>query len=67
MKVHKGDTVLVVSGKDKGAKGKVLQAYPTRNKILVEGVNGSRSTPRSRATSAARSPAASSPRRRRST
>ena len=39
MKVHKGDTVLVVSGKDKGAKGKVLQAYPTRNKILVEGVN----------------------------
>jgi large subunit ribosomal protein L24 len=31
--------VLVISGKDKGAKGKVLQAYPTRNKILVEGVN----------------------------
>jgi large subunit ribosomal protein L24 len=39
VKVHKGDTVLVVSGKDKGAKGKVLQAYPTRNKVLVEGVN----------------------------
>jgi large subunit ribosomal protein L24 len=39
MKVHKGDTVLVVSGKDKGAKGKVIQAYPTRNKVLVEGVN----------------------------
>src|SRR5690349_11666466 len=39
MKVHKGDTVLVISGKDKGAKGKVLQAFPTRNKILVEGVN----------------------------
>ena len=39
MKIHKGDTVLVVSGKDKGAKGKVLQAYPTRNKVLVEGVN----------------------------
>src|SRR3954463_4332267 len=39
MKVHKGDTVLVVSGKDKGAKGKVLQAYPDRNKELVEGVN----------------------------
>jgi large subunit ribosomal protein L24 len=39
MKVHKGDTVLVVSGKDKGAKGKVLQAYPDRNKVLVEGVN----------------------------
>jgi large subunit ribosomal protein L24 len=39
VKIHKGDTVLVVSGKDKGAKGKVLQAYPTRNKVLVEGVN----------------------------
>jgi len=39
MKVHKGDTVLVISGKDKGAKGKVIQAYPARNKVLVEGVN----------------------------
>ncbi|MBO0879891.1 MAG: 50S ribosomal protein L24 [Mycobacterium sp.] len=39
MKIHKGDTVLVVSGKDKGAKGKVIQAYPARNKVLVEGVN----------------------------
>lgn len=39
MKVHKGDTVLVVSGKDKGAKGKVLEAYPTRYRVLVEGVN----------------------------
>ncbi|BBY59445.1 MULTISPECIES: 50S ribosomal protein L24 [Mycolicibacterium] len=39
MKVHKGDTVLVTAGKDKGAKGKVIEAYPTRNKVLVEGVN----------------------------
>jgi large subunit ribosomal protein L24 len=39
VKVHKGDTVLVISGKDKGAKGKVLQSYPTRSKVLVEGVN----------------------------
>ena len=39
MKVHKGDTVLVISGKDKGAKGKVLQSFPDRQKILVEGVN----------------------------
>jgi large subunit ribosomal protein L24 len=39
MKVRKGDTVLVISGKDKGAKGKVLEAYPTRDKVLVEGVN----------------------------
>ena len=39
MKVHKGDTVLVISGKDKGAKGKVIAAYPATGKVLVEGVN----------------------------
>ena len=39
MKVHKGDTVLIVSGKDKGAKGKVIEAYPERDRVLVEGVN----------------------------
>ncbi|QNG19624.1 50S ribosomal protein L24 [Rhodococcus triatomae] len=39
MKVHKGDTVLVIAGKDKGAKGKVIQAFPATDKILVEGVN----------------------------
>jgi large subunit ribosomal protein L24 len=39
MKVKKGDTVLVISGKDKGAKGKVIQAYPRLDKVLVEGVN----------------------------
>ena len=39
MKIKKGDTVLVIAGKDKGAKGKVIQAYPTRDRLLVEGVN----------------------------
>ena len=39
MKVHKGDTVLVISGKDKGAKGKVIQAFPKTQRVLVEGVN----------------------------
>ncbi|CAM3195763.1 MULTISPECIES: 50S ribosomal protein L24 [Actinomycetes] len=39
MKIHKGDTVIVVSGKDKGAKGKVIESYPQRSRILVEGVN----------------------------
>ncbi|MDO4910100.1 MAG: 50S ribosomal protein L24 [Corynebacterium sp.] len=39
MKIHKGDTVLVISGPDKGAKGKVIQAFPKTNKVLVEGVN----------------------------
>ena len=39
MKIKKGDTVVVIAGKDKGAKGKVIAAYPTRDKVLVEGVN----------------------------
>lgn len=39
MKIRKGDTVLVISGPDKGAKGKVIEAYPKRDKVLVEGVN----------------------------
>ena len=39
MKIKKGDTVLLIAGKDKGAKGKVIQAYPTRDRVLVEGVN----------------------------
>ena len=39
MRVRKGDTVLVIAGKDKGAKGKVIQAYPDTGRVLVEGVN----------------------------
>jgi len=39
MKVKKGDTVLVIAGKDKGARGKVIQAYPENDRVLVEGVN----------------------------
>ncbi len=39
MKIKKGDTVLVVTGKDKGARGKVIQAYPDKQRVLVEGVN----------------------------
>ena len=39
MKVKKGDTVVVIAGKDKGARGKVIQAYPARDRVLVEGVN----------------------------
>ncbi len=38
MKVRKGDTVLVIAGKDKGARGKVIQAYPDTGRVLVEGV-----------------------------
>ena len=39
MKIKKGDTVVVIAGKDKGAKGKVIAAFPRQDKILVEGVN----------------------------
>ena len=39
MKVKKGDTVVVIAGKDKGAKGKVIAAYPKQQRVLVEGVN----------------------------
>jgi large subunit ribosomal protein L24 len=39
MKIKKGDTVQVIAGKDKGARGKVIQAYPKTEKVLVEGVN----------------------------
>ena len=39
MKIRKNDTVLVITGKDKGKKGKVRFAYPGEQRLLVEGVN----------------------------
>ncbi|NUS71981.1 MAG: 50S ribosomal protein L24 [Corynebacteriales bacterium] len=39
MKVKKGDSVVVIAGKDKGAKGKVIAVHPERLKVVVEGVN----------------------------
>ncbi|MBO0867952.1 MAG: 50S ribosomal protein L24 [Micromonosporaceae bacterium] len=39
MKIKKGDTVIVLSGRDKDRTGKVIAAYPRDGKILVEGVN----------------------------
>jgi large subunit ribosomal protein L24 len=39
MRIKKGDTVQVISGKDRGVKGRVIQAYPETEKLLVEGVN----------------------------
>lgn len=39
MKIKKNDTVLVIAGKDKGKKGKVLAAYPKNQTVVVEGVN----------------------------
>ena len=39
MNVKKGDTVVVLSGKDKGKQGKVLGTVPSELKVVVEGVN----------------------------
>ena len=39
MNIKKNDTVIVLSGKDKGKKGKVLVAMPKENKLIVEGVS----------------------------
>jgi len=39
MSIKKGDTVIVLSGKDKGKKGKVLTVLPSESKVVVEGVN----------------------------
>lgn len=39
MHIKKDDTVMVITGKDKGKKGKVLKALPKEEKIIVEGIN----------------------------
>ncbi|MBZ9569353.1 50S ribosomal protein L24 [Patescibacteria group bacterium] len=39
MKIHKGDTVLIISGKYRGKKSKVLKAFPKEQRFLIEGVN----------------------------
>lgn len=39
MKIRKNDTVLVITGKDRGKKGKVRYAYPKEGRILIDGVN----------------------------
>ena len=39
MRIKKDDTVVVITGKDKGKTGKVLKAMPKENKVVVQGVN----------------------------
>ena len=39
MRIKKDDTVIVITGKDKGKHGKVLKAMPKENRVVVEGVN----------------------------
>lgn len=39
MKVKKGDMVEILSGKDRGKRGKVIRVFPAENRVLVEGLN----------------------------
>lgn len=39
MKIHTNDEVIVIAGKNKGTKAKVLKAIPKENRVVVEGVN----------------------------
>jgi len=39
MKIKKGDQVLIISGKDRGRKGKIIEAFPKEARIVVEGTN----------------------------
>jgi large subunit ribosomal protein L24 len=39
LKVKKGDTVVILTGKDKGSKGEILKVFPEDNRVLVQGVN----------------------------
>lgn len=39
MKIRKDDTVLIISGKDRGRKGKVLEVFPKDSRVVVEGIN----------------------------
>ena len=39
MKIKKGDTILVITGKDKGKKGKIIQALPSSSRLIVENIN----------------------------
>lgn len=39
LKIKKGDTVKLLTGVDKGKEGRVLEIYPSKMKVLVEGMN----------------------------
>ena len=38
-RIRKGDTVIVLTGKDKGRKGEVLKSFPDENRVVVQGIN----------------------------
>jgi large subunit ribosomal protein L24 len=42
MRIRKGDTVIVRTGKDKGKRGEVVTAIPKENRVVIEGINVSK-------------------------
>lgn len=53
MKLKKGDNVIIITGKDKGKKGKILEALPAQNRVVVEGANIAKVSEKSRTRGAA--------------
>ena len=39
MKLKKGDNVIIITGKDKGKKGKIVHVFVRENKVIIEGLN----------------------------
>ena len=39
MKLRKGDNIIIVAGKEKGKKGKIIKVIPLENKVVIEGMN----------------------------
>ena len=39
LKIRRGDKVVVLAGRDKGKHGEVVKAFPTENKVVVQGIN----------------------------
>jgi large subunit ribosomal protein L24 len=48
MKLKKGDNIIVLAGKDKGKKGKIVRSLPKMSKVIVEGINVSKKHQRPR-------------------
>ena len=48
LRIKKGDTVVVITGKDKGKTGKIVQTFPDLNRVVVEGLNMTKKHLRSR-------------------
>lgn len=49
MKLKKGDTVVVIAGKDKGKEGEIAQVFPADNKVIIAGVNTAKKHQKARA------------------